>query len=186
MWRIYHVLCTSGSKELRKHVLLDGEALTEVDIKAAFPTMLVKFVVESERDDYWKLLFGDIYTALAPSITRDIAKVQMMQLLAGCLYDKQELHRNFRSRFPLTALKLITYKAQGHSQARYLQDMESHIMLMDVAISCAEQSIPFISVHDGCLVPRSFDPNLVKDAFRREVGFDCQLHVRHPSPLLAV
>ena len=36
---------------------------------------------------------------------------------------------------------------------------------------------PFVSVHDGFLVSSSFDPEMIRDAFRKKVKFDCELHI---------
>ena len=181
--RLYHLLINSGSKELRKHILMDGARPMEVDIQQAHPAMLCSIVHKREADAYWRVLEGDIYKTLGPNMPRHEAKAEFQMLLAGTICPSYTLHRAFIQRFQRTTRTIKALNLQGNTLQARLQNLEASVMIAGVGHGCARDAIPFISLHDGCLVPEDFDPERVRDAFQAKLGFTCRLHVERPSPV---
>lgn len=180
--RLFHLLINSGSKELRNHVEHEGKRMMEVDIQQAHPVMLCSIVHEREADAYWRVLEGDVYKVLGAGIPRDQAKVEFQTLLAGTIHATYTLHRAFLQQFPRTGETIKNLRTTGETLQARLQNLEAVIMIAGVGCDCSHDGIPFISLHDGCLVPPSFDPERVKVAFHDVLGFPCRLHVENPVP----
>ena len=182
--RLYHLLINSGSKELRRHVLHGGERFMEVDIQQAHPVMLCSIVHKHEADAYWRVLEGDIYKDLGAGMPRQQAKAEFQTLLAGTIHPFITLHRHFMQQFPRTTEIIRDLRATGETLQHRLQNLEAEIMIAEMGYDCSHDGIPFISLHDGCLVPQSCDPDRVKESFHEVLGFPCRLHIEHPEPVL--
>ena len=83
--RLYHpVICMP--RTAREHVwFTDSDMVIDNDIKSCFPVLLHALVPESEKDEYKKVLDGDIYASIIEGTKhdREDCKVAFQQFLNG-------------------------------------------------------------------------------------------------------
>lgn len=187
---------TSAPKELRMHLRLDGEPVSEIDISCAQPAFTAALYPMDclEKERYLSWIRDDFYSRLneqagKPCIDRDATKKACYkQVFFGDVYPQAPLWKAFCATFPILASIIVEQKmANKPTVARYkvvkgkrrlkrgnpgfallLQKKEADIVIHGAGETLRQQSIPFVTVHD-CILCRRGDAETVSNVLRASI-----------------
>ena len=179
---------------LRKHIYIDGEATTEIDIKSSLPSILYKYAKEGEKEKYGALITqGQLYEFFAEEMgckgDRNLAKKAFTHYLGGkrrsfC----NELGNVLKKHFPNLWQWMENIESEHKKKnpngkkgevSRVLQHTESKV-IVSMLKSIKKDNIFTVSIHDGVRV-KTYHSDLVRDAI--EVAFQLLVGIR---PVLTV
>lgn len=166
--------------ELRKHIHIDGEATTEIDIKSSLPSILYKYTKDGEKQRYGNLITqGNLYEFFAEKMgykgDRDLAKKAFTHYLGGkrvsyCSELGHVLHKHFPNLHQWMEgiekeHKRKHPKGKKGEVSRLLQHIESKI-IVTMLESIKKDNIFTISIHDGVRV-KTYHADLVTEAIKK-------------------
>jgi hypothetical protein len=185
---------TNMPKTLRKHALLDGRPLVEIDVKNSQPVLLKTFSPDagSERESFIATVRGGAFYEVVnaasdkplPEADRELIKERIFsQVLFGPINPHFPMWKAFSRLFPALANEVIRQKAKSwNAFPLELQRREAAIMIGQVTPSLIKEleGVPFLTIHDSIAVPAEFADIVaatIKREFLRVVGFEPSLRI---------
>ena len=174
---------TSLPKDLRKHLLIEGEETVEIDIRNSQPFFaLALYPSESEERNRYKdlvqsgLFYEKINNCLKkPILLNDdnargrLKKRVFKEIFFGHVSEKYSLWIAFKRMFPELATIIETMKAGHHNQfAIHLQKTEATAIISGVLQEAGRRNLPILTVHDS-VICRAKDAHEVEKVMNAHV-----------------
>ncbi len=180
-----HTNFTILKKEIRnKYLFIDGESVSEIDIKNSQPFFLLKLIADNlnlidkvgeDLQIYFdKVVSGDFYKYLQEKtgvVERTEVKKWIYKLYFGNHYEKNE---TFNKIFPTIYNFLKSYKKKyGYKELSHkLQNIESDFIFNKVCKRLLGEEIIYFTIHDSVCVKKSdfeISESIFNDEFERYV-----------------
>lgn len=164
-----HTPITNIKKEYRKDLIFYGESTASLDIATFQPTLLAKVLIDNlGKNDFSKYVYeqNDIYLLIQEKLklqSREEAKTEFCTILFGRGNNKLlEIFSDSSWLEWINDFKNITIKENPSQKGNYtnlvwlLQNYEVKLM-KKIWNSLSINKIPFLSVHDEIIVPKSLE-----------------------------
>jgi len=187
---------TNFPREVRQYLRLDERALTEVDISACQPLLLIQLYQngEPEKEKYLQLvLSGQFYEGLdrrlakpyGPEGRDDLKQKALTWLFDTSRPTRTKLCQSFVEMFPVLYAEILKFKEPNYlALAHRLQKDESTIVIKGAVrkIMMSSPNIPILTIHDSILTLPEYTATVVcalKEAVRLRLGVEPNIKVKH-------
>lgn len=164
--RLYHPIL-SVIKELRGHILIDGEETVSIDIKNSQPVFLALALKEKMGSEQLMDIFkgkGDIYSMLAKEMnkTRSEAKITFFINIFGPYTTNNKHFKKVLGWKTLDAISVLKFTKVDSTIKKWyanlvfiLQTIESKYTIRGMSLLASKKKIKFIPIHDEFIVKKS-------------------------------
>ena len=161
--RVFHNI-THLSRQLRRHLMVDGEKCSEADVCACQPTLLAHYyaapcpertkLIEAIHADFYQFLLGAVAELSGKVLTRGQVKHQFLVEMFGPDYQRKTVWAAMGREFPQLCAKIEEFRKPHYTcLAGRLQRLEASIVIDQVLPRIKQElgPVPLTTVHD-CVV----------------------------------